>query len=93
MRTDTRAVERRGFEEARREKEEQKEVQKARQEEERWRAEEVEVAKIRKELVHKARPMPKYKRVVVEGSKRGATVPASPILLTKRSAEKRAGGK
>jgi len=95
LRTDKRAVERRGFEEARREKEEQKEVEKIKEEEERWRAEASEVARLRKELVHKARPMPRFKALakrVVE-SRRGATVASSPNLATKRIAEKGAGGK
>merc|ERR1719187_3035717 len=74
---------------------EQKEVEKIKEEEERWRAEASEVARLRKELVHKARPMPRFKALakrVVE-SRRGATVASSPNLATKRITEKGAGGK
>jgi len=85
LNTDRRAVERGEFEARRRERDLKAEAAKALEMRQKQEEEMQEIAEQRRLAVHKARPMPQYKRLKVVGSRKKVTTAHSPYLLTKKS--------
>lgn len=81
LHSDLRAEEREQFNLAQKEKMAVMEGARREQEERRKREEEEEILRLRKEAVHKAQPIRKYKPVEVKASDKPLTAPASPCLL------------
>ncbi|XP_054000320.1 targeting protein for Xklp2-like [Hylaeus anthracinus] len=82
--TSVRAVERKHFDDAMREKERQKEEQRRMEMAAKKKQEEVELAQLRRQIVHKAQPIRKYKSSLPQIQKRPLTDPISPRLLKRR---------
>jgi len=85
LNTDRRAVERGEFEARRRERDLKVEAAKALEMRQKQDEEMQEIAEQRRLAVHKARPMPQYKRLKVVGSRKKVTTAHSPYLLTKKN--------
>merc|ERR1719187_1585862 len=85
LNTDRRAVERGEFEARRKERELEAEAAKALERKQKHEEEMQQIAEQRRLTVHKARPMPQYKRLKVVGSQKKVTTAHSPYLLTKKN--------
>ncbi|KAK4321593.1 hypothetical protein Pmani_007618 [Petrolisthes manimaculis] len=82
LNTETRAEERNEYEMHRKMKEDEIQAAKREQEERQKVEEEEEVTRLRREAVHKAKPVPKYKAMVLEPTTKPLTDPKSPQFAT-----------
>ncbi|XP_061927946.1 targeting protein for Xklp2-like isoform X1 [Apis cerana] len=84
LHSEIRAIERKRFDEIIKEKQKQKDLQKQMEIAAKKKQEEEEIAQLRKQIVHKAQPIRRYKIELPKVEKRPLTDPISPILLKRR---------